>query len=40
MTYADIVDPAVRADLIAYLKQANGTPACAALLTKRDGKAR
>ncbi|MDM0066306.1 c-type cytochrome [Variovorax sp. J31P207] len=31
MTYAGIADPAERADLIAYLKQANGTPACAAL---------
>jgi cytochrome c len=30
MTYAGIADPAERADLIAYLKQANGTPACAA----------
>lgn len=29
MTYAGIADPAERADLIAYLKQANGTPACA-----------
>jgi len=29
MTYAGIADPAERADLIAYLRQANGTPACA-----------
>jgi cytochrome c len=28
MTYAGVADPAERADLIAYLKQANGTPEC------------
>ena len=28
MTYAGIADPAERADLIAYLRQANGTPEC------------
>ena len=35
MTYAGIADPAERADLIAYLKQANGTPACAAAKAAR-----
>jgi cytochrome c len=29
MGYAGVADPAERAALIAYLKQANGTPACA-----------
>jgi cytochrome c len=29
MTYAGVADPAERADLIAYLRHANETPACA-----------
>lgn len=29
MTYAGIADPAERANLIAYLQRANGTPECA-----------